>query len=76
MKLRGVINQKTTVDILIITVTTTINSITTLGLLRLQGLTLFPLLLEVSPLPSFELRQQLLYFVLIYSLKVFQPFIH
>jgi vacuolar-type H+-ATPase subunit F/Vma7 len=50
MKLHGVINQKTTIDIVVIT-TTTIN-ITTLGLLRLQRLTLFPLLLDV-PSTSF-----------------------
>ena len=43
MKLHGVINQKTTIDIVVITTITT-----TLGLLRLQRLTLFPLFLEVS----------------------------
>jgi hypothetical protein len=43
MKLHGVINQKTTIDVITITTTTTtINSITTLGPLRLQGLELFP----------------------------------
>ena len=52
MKLHGVVNQKTTIDSVVITTTTititTINNITTLGLLRLQRLTLFPLYVEVS----------------------------
>jgi hypothetical protein len=53
MILHGVINQKARVDIVVTTTTTTttINIITTLGLLRLQGLTLCPLFLEVSLFP-------------------------
>ena len=74
MKLHGVINQNTTIDIVVITITTI--NITTLGLLRLQRLTIFPLFLEVSLYLRLNWDSSFcLYCFHIFSFEVFQPYI-